>query len=134
MKDWSKGRSGFGGVGGSENAVELLPPWESLSNDILVECLSYNDAVDLVSVRRCNGVFRHAARTVVSRSESLTLSSLSKMNSGSGRKRRKYVQKQLVTRLLRDVGVSIQKLDLGGLQYIRGALAVPLRSCQNLTS
>lgn len=134
MKDWSKGRSGFGGVGGSENAVELLPPWESLSNDILVECLSYNDAVDLVSVRRCNGVFRHAARTVVSRSESLTLSSLSKMNSGSGRKRRKYVQKQLVTRLLRDVGVSIQKPDLGGLQYILGALEVPLRSCQNLTS
>jgi hypothetical protein len=66
MKDWSKGRSGFGGVGGSENAVELLPPWESHSNDILVECLSYNDAVDLVSVRHSNGVFRHAALTVVS--------------------------------------------------------------------
>jgi hypothetical protein len=113
MKDWSKSRPGFGDVGGSENAVELLPPWQSLSNDILVECLSYNDAVDLVSVRRSNVVFRHAARTVVSRSESLTLSSLSKMNNGSGRHRRKYVQKQLVTRLLQDVGVSIQKLDLG---------------------
>ena len=105
-----------------------FPPWESLPPDVLVECLAYIDASDLVAVRCSNGVFRRAARAVVSRSECLVLSPLATMDNSR-------VQNELVVRLLQDSGANLKKLDFGGLQYFQGApLVDPWRTFRNLTS
>lgn len=114
--------------------VRQRPAWKNLSADIIVECLSYCNALDLVSLRCSCSSFRQAARAVVSRAQSLDLSVFSSASSGVGRNRKNYIQKRRVACLLQDAGVSLHKLNLSGLGYIRGTLAGPFMTCRNLTS
>jgi hypothetical protein len=109
-------------------AASAAPAWTFLSMDLLVECMLYCNALDLLSVRQTTQVFRQAARLAVARSQSLHLSVLHIFNN----KKRKHHQDALVQCLLQDVGACLQKMEMVGLKSIRGRL--PLQHCPNLTS